>query len=269
MRTLWCVLPRCKLSFNTGKFLTRTLLRPEPSSLALPVRFGGRIPMILDLGSFVANDLYCLDDHYESITLRLWRELSKRARFILDIGSHIGTFALVAADANPSAKIIAVEVDDAHFRQLQKHAASYPNISPVHAAIADQPSMLWFCPGDANDGAGRLCPEKSGDPRCRPVEAISLSSLCQTLAVSSVDLIKIDVEGYEHALLTGDLPFWETLAPANIILELTIDRKNRAPADEIFRIMQGRGYSFRRLQGLYAMPFGKRCDLANWHFYRS
>ena len=108
MRSVWSVLPRCRLSFNLGKLVTRTVLRPELRSLPVDIRFASSIPMRLDLASFVANDLYCLDDHYESVTLQLWRTLARQASLILDVGSHIGTFSLVATAANPQARIVAV-----------------------------------------------------------------------------------------------------------------------------------------------------------------
>lgn len=73
MRVVWRALPRTRWSYNLGKLLTRTFLRPESRSCQVEMRFAGGIPMSLDLASFVGNDLYCFDDHYESVTLQRWR----------------------------------------------------------------------------------------------------------------------------------------------------------------------------------------------------
>lgn len=268
MRAVWTRLPRCRLSYNVGKLITRTLLKPERTSRPVAVRFAGRIPMRLDLASFVANDLYCLDDHYESVTLRLWRDLAGRAGVILDVGSHIGTFSLVAAATNPQARVIAVEADPGNFTRLRDHCPAYPNIAPVHAAIADRAGQMWFWPGQGNDGAGRLSSEKPTDGTGFSVPTWSLADLCRQHSLTRVDLMKLDVEGYEHALLAADHEFWRHCPPAHLIVELTCEKAAPQRAAEIFAAMKQRGYRAQRVQGLYAVPFGKTDDLANWHFWR-
>jgi FkbM family methyltransferase len=269
MRAVWTALPRTGLTYNCGKLLTRTLLRPAAARVPVPVQFAGRIPMTLDLGSFVANDLYCLDDHYESTTLRLWRDLARQSRTILDVGSHIGTFALVAAEANPQAQIVAVEADLGNYRLLEAHCAGFRNITPVHAAIADRPMPMWFCQSAGNDGGGYLSVDKPADTSAVEVATWTLAGLCQAQQIGAIDLMKLDVEGFEHVLLTRDDPeFWSTHAPAHLIIELTIDKHNRQRTDVLFAAMQRRGYRVERIQGLYAVPWGKPTDLANWHFHR-
>lgn len=224
--------------------------------------------MTLDLGTFVANDLYCLDDHYESVTLRLWRDLARRSSTILDIGSHIGTFALVAADANPRARVVCVEADAGIFETLRTHAAAYPSITPLHAAIADRETRMWFCPVGGNDGGGYLTQEEPSDPRCTPIATLTLNALCALQGITTIDVMKMDVEGFEHVLLVEDEAFFAAHPPRHLIVELTIDREKRERTDRLFDAMQRRGYTARRIQGLYAVPFGKRDDLANWHFER-
>jgi FkbM family methyltransferase len=269
LRAFWRTLPRTRGSFNTGKLLTRTLLRPEPFSRPVHTLFAGRIPMELDLGTFVANDLYCLDDHYESVTVRLWRDLARESAVILDVGSHIGTFALLAADANRDARVIAVEADTGIYDVLRRHAAPYPNITPVHAAVADRETTMWFCPVGGNDGGGFLSAARPDDPKATPVTTLTLQRLCAVHDIGAIDLMKMDVEGFEHVLLTRDDAFFSAHPPRNIIVELTIDRRDRARSTELFEAMRRRGYTAERIQGLYALPFGKSHDLANWHFRRA
>jgi FkbM family methyltransferase len=248
--------------------VTRTLLKPERDPMPVHVEFSGNIPMSLDLSAFVANDLFCMDDHYESVTLNLWRRLAQESKVILDIGSHIGTFALVAASVNPKARVISVEADGNIFAILRGHAAAFPNMTALHAAIADRESPMWFCPVGGNDGGGFLSQTRPDDPRSYPVTTQTLSRLCTAQGIGTVDLMKMDVEGFEHVLLTHDEAFFRAHAPKHIIVELTVDRANRGPTEALFSAMQKRGYRARRIQGLYAIPFGKPHDLANWHFER-
>jgi FkbM family methyltransferase len=224
--------------------------------------------MRLDLASFVANDLYCLDDHYESVTLQLWRTLARQASLILDVGSHIGTFSLVATAANPQARIVAVEADPNNFARLHQHCALYPNVTAVPAAIADRPGQFWFWSGVQNDGAGHLSTEQP-PPGCGfPIATCSLVDLCRQQNIAKVDLMKLDVEGFEYALLATDNEFWQLYQPAHLIVELTCDKAAPERSRAILAAMARRGYQARRVQGLYAIPFGKSDDLANWHFWK-
>lgn len=266
LRRVWRTLPRTALTFNIGKLITRTVLPPAPSGGAVHTLFAGRIPMDLDLGTFVANDLYCLDDHYESVTVRLWRSLARQSAVVLDVGSHIGTFALLAADASPGSRIVAVEADTGIFGILRRHAAPYPGITPVHAAVADRETTMWFCPVGGNDGGGFLSPDRPADPAATPVTTLTLNRLCELHGIGTIDLMKMDVEGFEHILLTRDDAFFAAHAPRHLIVELTIERNNPARSEMLFDAMRRRGYTATRVQGLYAVPFGKRHDLANWHF---
>jgi FkbM family methyltransferase len=268
MRAVWTMLPRCTLSYDLGKLVTRSVLRPEAQPYPVTVRFANSIPMRLDLASLVANDLYCLDDHYESVTLRLWRLLARDASVILDIGSHIGTFTLVAATINPKARIVAVEADPNIFTMLRDHCATYPNVVAVHAAIADSARQMWFCPGQGNDGIGRLSAEKPVDTASFPVLTCSLAELCRQQKIATVDLMKLDIEGFEHTLMAADSDFWEEFPPAHLIVELACDRNTPQRTEELFRAMERRGYRAQRVQGLYTVPFGKPFELANWHFWR-
>lgn len=269
MRQVWCWLPRCKASFDVGKLLTRTLLRPESAPCPVCTRFAGTIPMELDLSGFVANDLYCMDDHYESVTLRLWRKLATGARTVLDVGSHIGTFALVAAEANRQARVVAVEVEPHNFELLQRHATAFPNLVAVQAAIASREGRMWFAPGGENDGGGRVSAEQPADPRGYAVETCTLEQLCRRQQLDTVDLMKLDVEGFEYELIVPDSPFWREFAPAHLIVELTVDKQQPQRLEAICRAMEARGYRAERLQSLYALPCCQREDLANWHFWRT
>ncbi len=269
MRLLWKGLPRTSATFDLGKLITRSILRPESGSLSVDVQFSGRIPMRLDLSSFVANDLYCLDDHYESITLKLWRKLALDAKVILDVGSHIGTFALVAAEANPHARIVCVEADGNIYGHLKFHTERYPNITAVHAAIADSSTNMWFCPLGGNDGGGFLTTAKPSNERCYPVTTHTLLNLCGERNIVAIDLMKLDVEGFEYELLTRNDDFFSKHSPKHLLVELRRDHNDATKSDEIFAAMARRGYSARRVQGLYAVPFGKDHDLANWHFEKA
>jgi len=276
MRSIWLRLPRSGFTYNIGKLLTRTLLKPEGASTAAEISFSRQYPLSLDLADIVCNDLYCMDDHYEAPTLALWRKLATKADTILDLGSHVGVFACTAAAANPRAKVVAVEAFGRNATMLAKNASSFPNLNPVHAAIGVTPGKKVFRVSPIT-GGGYL-EEASGDALSTPgtrdqsgdsfiVEAMTLAELCEREQMESVDLMKMDVEGLEHALLTGQEEFWTRWRPHHVLVEITISKARRQIGGEIFAAMSRRGYRSRRVEGLYAIPWFQSEDLANWHFW--
>ena len=276
MRSIWLRLPRSGFTYNIGKLLTRTILKPEAASTAAEISFARQYPMSLDLEDIVCNDLYCMDDHYEAPTLALWRGLARKSDTILDLGSHVGVFACTAAAANPRAKVIAVEAFDRNAAMLKKNATSFPNLKPVHAAIGVTPGQKVFRVSPIT-GGGYL-EDDSGAVLSTPgtrdqsgvsfvVEAVTLAGLCEREQLETIELMKMDVEGLEHALLTGQEEFWKRWRPQHVLVEITISKARPQIGDEIFAAMSRRGYRFRRVEGLYAIPWFQSEDLANWHFW--
>jgi FkbM family methyltransferase len=276
MRSTWLRLPRSGLTYNLGKILTRTILKPERASAPVDAVFAGAYTMSLDLADIVCNDIYCMDDHYEAPTLAVWRSLATNAETILDLGAHVGVFACASAAANPRAKIIAVEAFARNASMLMKNAAPFPNLKPIHAAIGVTSGRKMFHVSPITGGG--YVEEESESALSTPgtrdqtgdsfvVEAVTLSEICESEGLQSVDLMKMDLEGLEHALLTSQEDFWMRWRPRHVIVEITMSKSQPRIKDEIFAAMAKRCYARRRVEGLYTVPWFQNEDLANWHFW--
>lgn len=118
-------------------------------------------------------------------------------RRVLDLGANIGLFAIDLALRFPEARILAVEPHPYTFRRLCAHAASFPGIEPVHAAVWEREGEVAFAALDQHpsarvDGEGR-----AGGIR---VPAATLESLFARLG-GAADLVKFDIEGAEGRAL--------------------------------------------------------------------
>ena len=277
LRAILKKMPRNALTFNIGKVMTRTIFKPETEALETNFLFGNKIQMTLDLSEFASNDLYCLDNRFESTTLKLWERLSEKSNVIIDMGSHIGTFALVAASLNPKAKIIAVEICKRNLHYLTQNAAAYKNIQIHQGAIGMEQGTFLF-QEDFISGGGYLktmddveeheVRERHDSSKSYEVEAITPAQLCKNFGIENVDLIKIDLEGLEYFIMTGQADFWDEFAPKNVIVEIGIEKTKKEKLQDILTAMKKRGYSHKRYQGLYAFPWKEKEDLANWYFWK-
>ena len=139
-----------------------------------------------------------------------------RGASVVDVGAYIGTTAMWYACACEARKVVAIEPDDEHYDLLLANIA-LNNVSgvvtPVHAAVGAS------C-GDAscvhkarnNTGGAAYRPAAGGS-----VKMVTLDELVDRRIISSADVLKIDVEGYECAVLDGACEFFRRYSPLLVV----------------------------------------------------
>lgn len=77
---------------------------------------------------------------YETETLNLFFKLASDAEVMLDVGAHVGLFSLVAAHANPSARVFAFEPVATTYRRLHSNVAlnDLKNLRCFQSALGDK-----------------------------------------------------------------------------------------------------------------------------------
>jgi FkbM family methyltransferase len=131
--------------------------------------------------------LICQDKSYDP------RIPSFSPHTIVDVGAHIGMASLLFARRYPMARIIAVEPEAENFATLVRNVSSYKNIVPVQAA-------LWKEDGEVSLGKSTAHPKgafaiaEDGDQRVR---AVTMETLMREKELSTIDFLKVDIEGAE------------------------------------------------------------------------
>lgn len=131
-----------------------------------------------------------------------WLPPAFTPRSILDLGANIGIASIDFALRYPQASIIALEPVAANFQLLQKNISDFPNIRALNVAVGSQNERA------ALRGAGQSFQTQPVSPATRrsgreEITVRDLNGLLQELGVAQIDLIKIDVEGAEYAVLTS------------------------------------------------------------------
>lgn len=114
---------------------------------------------------------------------------NRKFKTVIDIGAWCGTWSLALSQY--SKKIYAFEPDKIHFECLQKNVAPHVHIEPVRSAIGEVERRISLTDDDFTQ-AKRI--HGDGD--------IAMRTLDQR-GYENVDLVKIDVEGYEMKVLQG------------------------------------------------------------------
>tara|TARA_B110000977_G_scaffold182612_1_gene244412 strand:- start:1911 stop:2948 length:1038 start_codon:yes stop_codon:yes gene_type:complete len=147
--------------------------------------------------------------YYEKFTTALWTKFSSRSRTILDIGAHTGSYSISARIANPSSKVISFEPHYLNFARLALNlrANGYDPYDIYMIAASDSNQNVYFqVPrGDAYHSSGGSVSNVGSNITNDGywVNAVSIDDFLQGHTKNTVDLIKIDVEGYELNVLKG------------------------------------------------------------------
>ncbi|MEX2500290.1 MAG: class I SAM-dependent methyltransferase [Wenzhouxiangellaceae bacterium] len=155
--------------------------------------------------------------------LAMLLEFVEAGATILDIGAHIGSFAVpIATKIGPEGSLICVEPDPQNFMRLAQNIAlnDLQNRVELVRSIVGPYNRYRHVPHIDNTGAGYFIP----DPQGAYSETISLGCLCGDRVPS---LIKIDVEGMELHVLESAGNFFSNNKPI-LYIEVSAKQLERA-----------------------------------------
>lgn len=174
---------------------------------------GGELIIQSDEPEFFVNRIYYGDWTAGEPDITLWHRLAKRADLILDIGAHIGHYALVAAAANPSARVLAFEPLPRIARALRGNvsAMALKNITVSEIALSNTSgTATFFAIPDGMPSSSSLSKTfmEHGDHSLveTPVKTDTIDAL--KLGAGHVTLVKIDTETTEDDVIRGGRQFF-------------------------------------------------------------
>jgi FkbM family methyltransferase len=124
------------------------------------------------------------------------------ARTIVDVGAHVGSFTVWAGRRAPKARILAIEPNPATFRLLMHNIQENHlegRAMAINAAVSDFTGAGGLTIGDHSLGA-RLA---RGTQSEIPVDVQTLDVLLSSAGIVQVDMLKMDCEGMEFAILNS------------------------------------------------------------------
>ena len=142
---------------------------------------------------------------YEKSESNFIKSICYEGMNILDIGANIGFYtALFSQSAGDDGMVIAIEPDKESYKYLSKSINSfyYKNVLSFRIAASDTKQKLPLFISTENRGDNRLY---STDQKRNSmiVDCITVDELLKENKIKNLDLIKIDVQGYEPKVLKG------------------------------------------------------------------
>lgn len=129
-------------------------------------------------------------------------------RHVADIGASHGPWTTSAAALWPAARFTMFEPLAEHAPALDRLCAAQPNFSWFPCALGREKSSLPLSIMPGNLDIASLA---YGGPESRTVPVESLDDLLAAGRISPADLVKIDVQGFEHEVLAGAGKFMSTV----------------------------------------------------------
>jgi FkbM family methyltransferase len=240
-----------RLAGARSEFLVKHL--PRSGTVVSRLPNGARMRLWSKGDDWVSNQVFWREWHgYEPETTPLFFRLAQSAGTVIDVGAHVGYYTLLAALANPAAKVYAFEPIAALFARLQAHVAlnHLDNVTCHPQALGERigTAPIYLSreaelPCSAGLAAAFYAPW-AASMTSRSVPVNTLDSFVAAAGIGRVDLIKIDTETSEPEVLKGAAATLRRDRPDLIVEVLTgHDVESRLHA-----LLDGLGYRYYRLE---------------------
>jgi FkbM family methyltransferase len=200
-----------------------------------------------DMADQISREV-CLTGLYEPPVTRVVQHHLRPGGTVVDAGANWGYFSLLAAAAvGPEGTVLALEPDPRQFEELSRNisANGFRQVLPLQAAASageGRLSLVGYDQGQANRGVSRVAGPSVPGPRF-DVRATSIDVL--TAASPHVDLVKIDVEGAEDAVLDGMRGGLSARRYRALVLELHPDLLRASGVDPVSCVERLRDHGYR------------------------
>lgn len=176
----------------------------------------------LDLGNYVDRMIYM--GCYEPLNTARFNRILAPGMTVVDVGANIGYFTLLAAQrVGPGGQVFAIEPHPANFRILSEAVAAngLTHVRAYQMALGDRRSTADLSMADQSVFPNRtasMVPPKTAESVSVTVER--LDACAADWGLDRIDLLKVDVDGFEAKVLDGARESLASGIIRNIIIEL-------------------------------------------------
>lgn len=273
LRTVWKVplLEKFLVKLTTDKVFGSFMTKLPPNHYQFPknsIRLANRhgINYKLDLSDMVDWYIYF---GFKEISRQSLLKLIDTGNTILDIGANVGNVTFEAAKiVGPTGEIHSFEPDPENYKRLETNLNLNQclNIFPNKLGLGNKSGTYHIAnvsPG--NQGMNRIIHEHPVNFEARQIQVTTLDAYVFEKKLNTVDLIKIDVEGFEYNVLRGGMKVIDTFHP---ILFIELDNKNLvdqgSSAKELVLLLEGLGYAIIHSES--SNRIDSNFEFSNCHF---
>jgi FkbM family methyltransferase len=158
-------------------------------------------------------------------------------KVIIDLGANVGFASIYFANRFPDAKILAVEPDAGNYEAAKRNTAAYSNITLIQGAVWHTTESINVI--DSGHGEAAYMIEKGEGKNM--VKAYTLKDIMEMMKVSSIDILKIDIEGAEKEIFETGAEAWVPVS--KLIIVETHDRYKKGTSKAVFNTISRYDFS--------------------------
>jgi FkbM family methyltransferase len=214
----------------------------------------GGFEMPCDLSEMLQRQFYFFGTYFlEDDILRCWETACKGATVVFDVGANAGIFSVAALAVRPDALVHAFEPTPEIAARLRETAAmnGLDRLHVHEAAVSNQSGFVTLrrFRGEMGTNEGmNFVGTDVGEGGGERVPAVSLDEFCDERAIDHIDLMKLDIQGHEHAALAGGERLIMAGRVGTIFVELNwaMDAESDCAATASIRLLDRAGYRFSK-----------------------
>ena len=255
--------------------LLERLHDPESENTAIKgvVRLGRHVRMRVNTYDLIERQVFLVG--FEPEVRALIRRQVREGRACIDVGANAGVHALtMAAVVGRRGRVLACEPNPRVAARLRDNAAlsGVPQLEVHEIAIGDRCGTTdLYVPLDHRHGGGGSLHEEThaalaGNEKV-DVPLRTIDALVEETGVHGVDLVKIDIEGFEAPALRGGTALFTRERPT-VIFEYTPAwwQRDGESLEDVFSLLRDCGYArFQEITrgGLHDIgePYSRRMDV--------
>lgn len=181
----------------------------------------------------------------------LFRSVLRPGMTVADIGANQGVFTLYFADlVGPGGRVVAFEPEPVMFAALEGNlrASGKAWVEPHNLALGAEAGEVTLQISNFNRGNNRLIKGPLQSVADGPTATVRVATLDEVMGGARVDFVKMDVQGWEGAVLRGMSGLLSSPEAPLILLEVYPDgiRKAGDTVEGLFELLPRHGYSLRQ-----------------------
>ena len=199
--------------------------------------------------------------------IRILKELLKEGDYVLDIGANIGFYGRILSNlVGSSGMVYCFEPNRSNFNKLKGNVSGLKNVKLFNNAVSDKSGTLNLYTSKLLNVDHRTYPINNYD-KIEEIEAVKIDELIRNGIISKVDLIKIDIQGYELQAFRGMIETIQQNKHLKIIAEFWPHGflKAKTSAIEIFDFFDSLKFSIKKIEGGSIIPIDRAFVLENNH----
>lgn len=239
-----------------SKKLLKPIVHRWDMEYILPIR-SGEAKLICRLTDWIPWNVYLhgsyiVEESYEKFLL----QTAKQCNIIFDVGANIGYYTVQLAQ-NTKGTVYAFEPMDYQYKTLLRNLElnSLTNVHPIKKIVSDSvgKQRIYFS-GMENTAASSVVNKTD---EFEEIPSVSLDGFCNENQIDQIDLIKIDVEGYEFNVLKGLENMLKNQNISHLFIEIVERHLNKADtsATEVFNLLKSNNYEGYSIKTGHPEPY--------------